>query len=234
MTDSIAVRGAKRAVVFDVDGTLMDCWAGDELVRHDMWSRVPYPSGLLLLMRRAASFVRAGFQPSADVGVAVFKGLDQEAAEALASDCFYERIRERLFDRAVAMVLDAQQDDATHVLLASGSSTVIVREIGKFLGVKDVVGTDPEQEGELYTGKPARPLCFGKGKLRRVTEHLDGKGISLENTTFYTDSEIDLPLLEAVGDPVVVNPTPLLRITAKARGWKIEEWWFPSHSETDA
>lgn len=220
-----------RAVVFDVDGTLMDCWAGEELTRYDMWSRIPYPSGLWILVRRVVSLVRSGFQPTADVGVSVFKGMDREAAEALALACFSDRIRERLFDRAVSVVMDAQRQQGNHVLLASGSSTVIVEEIGRFLGVQHVVGTDAAEEEGHYTGRPLRPLCFGEGKLSRVKKHLEEEGIPLEDTTFYTDSEVDLPLLEAVGDPVVVNPTPLLKITAKARGWKIEEWNRPLHED---
>lgn len=213
-----------RAVVFDVDGTLMDCWAGEELVRHHIWSQVPHPAGLWMLARRVGGQVKRGFQPVHDVGVSVLKGLDADGAEALASDCFFERIRERLFDRAVAQVMDAQRDERALVLLASGSTEVIVRQVAQFLGVDHVVGTSAEEEDGVYTGKPLGSPCFGEGKRRRVSAHLEGWGIALEDTTFYTDSEIDLPLLEAVGNPVVVNPTPLLRITARARGWKIESW----------
>jgi phosphoserine phosphatase len=49
-------------------------------------------------------------------------------------------------------------------------------------------------------------------------------GSSLEHAVFYTDSITDLPLLEAVGRPVAVNPDPRLRRLARRRGWPIEDW----------
>ncbi|MEL7370849.1 MAG: HAD-IB family hydrolase, partial [Myxococcota bacterium] len=43
-----------------------------------------------------------------------------------------------------------------------------------------------------------------------------------------TDSMSDLPMMEAVGHPVAVNPDPRLRRTAKDRGWPIVDWGRPS------
>ena len=34
----------------------------------------------------------------------------------------------------------------------------------------------------------------------------------------------DLPLLEAVRTPVVVNPDPRLARVARRRGWRVERW----------
>ena len=82
-----------------------------------------------------------------------------------------------------------------------------------------VVGGD----GKL-TGKVEHPLCFGHGKLVRARRLAEELGFKLEEAVFYTDSITDLPLLEAVGERVCVNPDPRLRRLARARGWKIERW----------
>jgi phosphoserine phosphatase len=46
----------------------------------------------------------------------------------------------------------------------------------------------------------------------------------MDQAVFYTDSITDLPLLEAVGRPVAVNPDARLRRVARSRGWAIEQW----------
>jgi phosphoserine phosphatase len=49
-------------------------------------------------------------------------------------------------------------------------------------------------------------------------------GGDLESSTFYTDSITDLPLLERVKDPQIVNPDPRLRALAKKRRWPIQDF----------
>ena len=49
-------------------------------------------------------------------------------------------------------------------------------------------------------------------------------GLSLSSTIAYADSTSDLPMLEAAGQPVVVNPEPKLAAIARKRGWAIENW----------
>jgi phosphoserine phosphatase len=51
----------------------------------------------------------------------------------------------------------------------------------------------------------------------------------MDQAAFYTDSITDLPLLEAVGQPIVVNPDARLRRVAKRRGWPIEDWMRRQH-----
>jgi phosphoserine phosphatase len=48
--------------------------------------------------------------------------------------------------------------------------------------------------------------------------------VDLSESSFYTDSISDLPMLMRVGTPVVVNPDPRLARTARKRGWPVERW----------
>src|SRR5256885_1508372 len=50
------------------------------------------------------------------------------------------------------------------------------------------------------------------------------QGFSLSDATFYSDSITDLPLLEHVGTPIIVNPDTRLRRVARSRGWRVESW----------
>jgi phosphoserine phosphatase len=48
-----------------------------------------------------------------------------------------------------------------------------------------------------------------------------GRGWTDVDTTFYSDSLNDLPLLEQVDHPVATNPDDRLRALAQQRGWRI-------------
>ena len=54
--------------------------------------------------------------------------------------------------------------------------------------------------------------------MRRMAER---EGIDLAESYAYSDSESDLPMLRAVGHPVVVNPDAELERVARAEGWRI-------------
>ena len=75
-----------------------------------------------------------------------------------------------------------------------------------------------------FTGRPIDPLCYGVGKLERAKGLAERQGFELSEATFYSDSITDLPLLEVVRHPHVVNPDARLRRVARQRGWPIEEW----------
>ena len=62
---------------------------------------------------------------------------------------------------------------------------------------------------------------FGEGKVSRLVDWLDTSDFSLENSTFYSDSINDLPLLQLVDFPVTVDPCPKLRKVAISLGWEI-------------
>ena len=72
----------------------------------------------------------------------------------------------------------------------------------------------------VYTGRGIRSL-HGENKARAVVELAAEEDIELGASTAYSDSHTDLPFLEVVGNPVVVNPDRELRRVAEARGWPV-------------
>jgi HAD superfamily hydrolase (TIGR01490 family) len=80
-----------------------------------------------------------------------------------------------------------------------------------------------DDEG-CFTGGVIEPLCYGDGKIIHAERWLEGRGISLDKSYFYSDSYSDAPMLERVGNPRVVNPDPRLRRLARRRGWPILDW----------
>lgn len=110
------------------------------------------------------------------------------------------------------------------VAIATSAVRHVAEPLARELSIPHLVCSELEvRDGEL-TGSFHWPLCYGQGKRERAEALLRALGARLEQTAFYTDSITDLPLLEAVGDPIVVNPDARLRRAAKRRGWLIEDW----------
>jgi HAD superfamily hydrolase (TIGR01490 family) len=80
-----------------------------------------------------------------------------------------------------------------------------------------------EAHGRL-TGELVHPPPTGEARAMLLAAYADGEGISLAQSVAYADSASDLPLLEAVGHPVAVNPEVKLAAIARRRGWHVEHW----------
>lgn len=75
-----------------------------------------------------------------------------------------------------------------------------------------------------FTGGVADVPCFREGKITRLENWLDERGWTLDgfaDSTFYSDSLNDLPLLCKVKHPVAANPDETLRAHAEQHGWRI-------------
>ena len=108
------------------------------------------------------------------------------------------------------------------MLLASATNSVIVNPIAKRLGFDNIVATEVEIVNGVYSGKLQNTPALGEGKLQKVREWMRRNDFSdFKNTTFYSDSINDLPLLSAVNKAVAVNPDNKLREECEKRSWEI-------------
>jgi HAD superfamily hydrolase (TIGR01490 family) len=92
------------------------------------------------------------------------------------------------------------------------------------LGLDGYLCTRYEVVDGRFTGRVVRPVCYGEGKVALAAAWAAEQGCSLADAFFYTDSHSDLPGLEAVGRPRVVNPDLRLRLSAWRRGWPVLTW----------
>jgi phosphoserine phosphatase len=83
------------------------------------------------------------------------------------------------------------------------------------------IGTRSEIVDGVYTGRLAGPFCYGPGKVVAMAEIARWDGLDLTQCYAYSDSSSDLPMLEAVGHPVAVNPDGRLERHARSHGWPI-------------
>jgi len=77
-----------------------------------------------------------------------------------------------------------------------------------------------------YTGE-IEFYAYGPRKAEAVVDYAARNDIPLPDSYAYSDSATDLPMLEAVGHPVAVNPDRELRNAARERGWDIMEFKRP-------
>ncbi|NNM79937.1 MAG: HAD family hydrolase [Gallionella sp.] len=113
-------------------------------------------------------------------------------------------------------------DDVCVIITATNS--FVTAPIAREFGIAHLIATEPEHRDGEFTGRVAGVPSFKEGKITRLNEWLDARGWTLDSfadSTFYSDSHNDLPLLEIVRHPVAANPDDTLRTHAERQGWPI-------------
>lgn len=105
--------------------------------------------------------------------------------------------------------------------IVTSTNAFITRPIADLLVIEHLLATQPEFDGECYTGRYVGEPCSGAGKVHWVNEWAGGLGLSLDDSWFYSDSHQDLPLLSVVDNPVAVDPDDKLRSHASLHGWPV-------------
>ena len=157
----------------------------------------------------------------AEFALTTIKGKKPEEIEDILSKFLNEVIEPMINIYALKLLHDHTHNNDI-MLLASATNSVIVEPIAKRLGFKNIVSTEVEIIDEIYTGKVLGIPALSEGKLIKVKEWMLQNSIeSFDNTSFYSDSINDLPLLAAVSKPVAVNPDDMLREECRKRSWEI-------------
>jgi HAD superfamily hydrolase (TIGR01490 family) len=111
--------------------------------------------------------------------------------------------------------------EGREVWLVTAAPVEIAKVIAHRLGLTGALGTVIAQKDGILTGELDGVALHGKAKRKAVKKLAKDRNISLRRSYAYSDSHNDLPMLTAVGTPVVVNPDKILTVHAKAAGWKI-------------
>lgn len=116
------------------------------------------------------------------------------------------------------------QQAGDQVAIVTATNELVVRPIVAAFGVDECLSVELERDAAGWiTGAIAGVPSMREGKVVRVSRWLAARGLDWLDveTTFYSDSMNDLPLLERVDHPVATNPDPRLRTLALERGWRI-------------
>ncbi len=106
------------------------------------------------------------------------------------------------------------------VVIVSASGSEVVGPVGELLGVHDVIATRLVERDGRYTGE-VEFYAYGPHKATAMRRLAEERGYDLDACFAYSDSETDVPMLEAVGHPFAVNPDKALRRIAVEREWPV-------------
>jgi HAD superfamily hydrolase (TIGR01490 family) len=146
-------------------------------------------------------------------------GLRHEDLAALSTDVIptlIERIRPE-----AQRLLEVHHRAGRATYIVSASPQEIVQPLALALGMTGGIGTRSEIVDGVYTGLLIGPFCYGEGKVEAIAEVARWEGYDLAQCYGYSDSASDLPMLQAVGHPVAVNPDARLERVARRNGWPI-------------
>lgn len=214
------------AAIFDVDGTLV----GSNVVSYYAWLRmqelpaaarplwlaaflpkIPYYWGLDKISR--AHFNRAFYKN--------YAGWKPSRARHLGHESFAGFTLDRIFPDALARLREHKA--AGHrVVLLSGALDFLLEPMKDL--VDDVLCATLAVEDGVYTGELSGAPVAGDARARMLASFARRRNLDLSRSYAYADSISDLPMLEAVGNPVAVNPDRRLAAEAKKRGWDVRDW----------
>lgn len=212
--------------IFDLDETLIngDCaslWSaqmarlgwvdGDAFLQRDRELMEAYSKGQLAM----EDYMAFSLEPMA--------GRMSEEIKHLVEPWVEDFIEPIIFSDACKCIAEHRRN-GDRILVISASGTHLVGPIAARLGIDEYLGIELEVLNGVYTGRTVGTLTYREGKIVRLLEWLDQEEENLEGAYFYSDSRNDLPLLQKVDYPNVVNPDAVLLEHAEKAGWPIHSW----------
>lgn len=156
------------------------------------------------------------------------KGWDQNKVTQIVTKTLLDIVEPLIYKEALDL-MDFHRNAGRLIYLVSASPIEILAPLGDFLNVDGVIGSksriDPEGR---YTGE-MEFYAYGQYKVEAMLELAEKEGLSLTDCYAYSDSYTDIPMLEAVGHPVAVNPDRVLTKRAREKGWEIVSFSKPVH-----
>jgi HAD superfamily hydrolase (TIGR01490 family) len=153
-----------------------------------------------------------------------------EAAHAAHAQFMAEVIRPAIRPEALALI-ERHRAAGDHLLVVTATNEFVTRPIVQALGIAELIAVELQRDANgWFTGEIEGTPSMREGKVQRLQQWLDARGLSWTSvqTTFYSDSPNDLPLLSRVNHPVATNPDTVLRAEALKRGWPILELFATS------
>jgi len=145
-------------------------------------------------------------------------------SEAVHADFMRTVVQNAIKPEALALVHQHQTAGDT-VIIITATNEFVTRSIAQVFGVCDLMAVNLARDPEngWFNGEILGTPSFREGKVIRVQEWLTERQLGWADveSTFYSDSINDLPLLEQVNVPVATNPDERLRALALLRGWRI-------------
>jgi len=225
----------KKIAMFDLDHTLLP------LDSDYSWGR--FTAGLGWVDRAAfdrqnEKFFRDYRAGTLDIdayvafATAAFLAQGQAAAEAAHARYVQDIIAPEIRPQAVELVQDHKKQGATTIVITA-TNEFVASPVARLFGPDLVMAVELQRDATTgwFKGLVHGVPSFREGKVQRIESWLAQQGLAWSDvdSSFYSDSINDLPLLERVDDPVATNPDDTLRAIAQNRGWRILDLFGAAH-----
>ncbi len=215
--------GSPVVAFFDLDRTLIDGYSLSALAWQQFFNgRIgPRRFWQLGLMFISYARKRIGYAEMLQATVDDITGMDEEELRALGRQAFDNRLSKSIYREGFTLI-DAHRQAGHDVVMVTSATNYQAEPVAQVLGIEHLCCTEIGIAAGQVTGQVQ--ACHGPGKVTAAERYLEGVGASLEHAYFYSDSYDDLPLLERVGNPVVVNGRAAIVELSEKRGWPVLEF----------
>jgi HAD superfamily hydrolase (TIGR01490 family) len=215
----------RQAAFFDLDRTLISGSSGLP------WARAATKAGLISRRQMAKwgiDGLRFRMQGATDEATEkllgeikeVFAGTSARQLARMAPDVLVG-VLPRIYPEMLAEVY-GHQDAGRPTFIVSAAGDELVQLLARILYMDGGIGTTYEvDEHGHFTGELGGTFMYGEGKVDALRRFAAEHDIDLAESFAYSDSVSDLPMLRAVGHPVVVNPDDELARIAREEGWRV-------------
>ena len=214
-----------KLTLFDLDHTLLSgdsdvLWC-DFLIGQGVLERASFAARNADMERRYQAGT-VGLEEFANFYVGTLAGRTPAAWEPLRQAFLASTIVPRIGHAALALV-QRHLDAGDLVLMTTATNRFITELTASHFGIEHLIATEAQLQDGRFTGRTSGTLNMREGKVARLHAWLATRGQQLQDfdSTAYSDSINDLPLLQAVNRAVAVDPDTRLHAQAQERAWEI-------------
>jgi HAD superfamily hydrolase (TIGR01490 family) len=224
-----ATADPRSAAFFDVDNTLMRGASIYHFARG-LAARKMFGPGDLVKMAAGQILFRLRGAENADhidtareAALAFVAGHKVADITGLGEEIYDDTMAERIWE-GTRELTQAHLEAGQRVWLVTATPVELASILARRLGLTGALGTVAETNDGIYTGRLVGGLLHGEAKAAAVRALAAREGLDLSRCSAYSDSANDLPMLDLVGHPHVVNPDAELAATARMRDWPIHDF----------
>jgi fatty acyl-CoA reductase len=222
----IRERAEPLVAVFDMEGTLIS----SNVVESYVWTKMAdlepedWPRELVSVFGRIPGYLQADRRDRGEFLRTFFRrfeGASVVGVDRLISDHVGEFMLQKASPEGIRRVREHRA--AGHrTILITAAMDAFIRPLAPLFDL--MIAAELEVRDGRYTGFMSSPPLVGEARAAWLRRYAAAEGIDLRLSYAYADSHSDLPLLRAVGNPVVISPDSTLYRFARRRRWPIEEW----------
>lgn len=144
---------------------------------------------------------------------------DMSKLLSLREEFIEEKIKPIITKSGKEIINQAIENGKT-VIIATATNDFVTKPIADLFNVPTLIATEFEIKNNSFTGNVIDIPCFREGKLKKVEKWVQENNFNLSEASFYTDSFNDLPLLEKVKYPIIVDGDDKLKEIGNNNNWK--------------